>query len=125
MDPAFSRRGEPATEFERALLSGSDVSTPTTIRQLWQMLAQVVGADRLFTVLDEFGDTVVWVPSRSGLINQLWIEVRNREIRCRRELHGESLASLARHFGMSRAGVARVVSPPNGNGPATRGIRGK
>lgn len=125
MEPAFSRRGEPATPFERELLSSAPVGEPTNAQQLWLVIARRIGMDELMVMLDEFGDAHVWVPTRSRLVQNLWGDVRDAEICRLRDVHGMSLTSIAKRMQVSRTTVGRVVRARHGGGPQQRAIHGR
>lgn len=110
MEPAFSRPGEPPTVFEREMLSNIRFDHPTRVNQLWLMLAQRIGLGELMLILDELGDTDVWMPSRRGLMSSLWNEIRDKEI-LRLANAGASQSAIARHLKTSRRTVARVALP--------------
>lgn len=124
MDPAFSRPGEQPTAFEQQLLDAVDVSAPINAKQQWLAIAQRIGLSPLMAILDEFGDGNVWVPTRNGLMQTLWRDVRNREIE---RLSGEGLSqrAIAQRVKASRATVQRVAQLPHGIGPAECGKQPK
>lgn len=128
MDPAFSLPGEAPTQFERDLLAGVEVGTPTTGQQLWLLLAKRIGVDQLMAVLDEFGDTHVWVPSRGALLLSVWTPVRDREIARLQAQEGLSQRAIARRMGVSQRTVLRALQGGacrDGGASVTRGIRGR
>lgn len=121
MEPAFSRPGERPTDFEQQLVSAVQVERPRGAKQLWLMLAQRGGLEHLLAVLDEFGDDHVWVPTRSGLMQELWTQVRTEEIRRLSESTGMSFRAIARQLKVSHTTVQRAARVRHGKVPANRG----
>lgn len=121
MDPAFSRPGEPPTEFEVQLLGQVEPAPPRSAKELWLMLARLIGLAELMAVLDEFGDGQVWVPSRSGLMQELRTQVRDAEIRRLSGTSGMSFRAIARQLNVSHTTVQRAARSRYGRVPAEHG----
>lgn len=110
MEPAFSRRGEAATPFERDLIAQLDASTLRSEQELWIHLARRVGLDALLLIFDEMGGRKVWLPTRETFVQLGWDDIRRNEM-LRMRAAGKSLREVARTFGVSRTTVIRVTSP--------------
>ena len=121
MDPAFSRPGEQPTAFEEQLVAAVQVEQPRGAKQLWLMLAQRVGLEHLMAGLDEFGDDHVWVPTRSGLMQELWAQVRTEEIRRLTASTGLSFRAIARQLNVSHTTVQRAARVRHGKVPVGHG----
>lgn len=121
MDPAFSQPGEPPTAFEEQLLRGVEMDRPVTAKDLWLLIAQRIGLSSLVQVLDEFGESHVWVPSRSGLLRQLWGQVRDAEIHRLLDEPGASHRGIAAQLKVPRTTVQRVARSRHGGGPPGHG----
>jgi len=122
MEPAFSRAGESPTTFELHLVTSAQLGLPTQPKEQWIALAQRIGLASVMAVLDEFGDASVWVPSRSGLLQPLWAELREREV-ARLRAEGESISEIARKLGVHRRTVNRA--PLHGGAHPRREISAK
>lgn len=120
MDPAFSRPGEPPSAFERGLFDQAACDRPSNSQQLWMLIGRQIGLAALVAVLDEFGDTQVWVPSRSALMKALWGDLRDDEIR-RCLANGDTWSEISRRLSVSRTTIARAVPLTDGNGTARCG----
>lgn len=125
MDPAFSRPGEAPTPFERELLAAIPRSEPKCASELWLVVAQAIGLDALMRMLDEFGDAHVWIPSRHRMIQSLWVDQRDSEIRRLRHEQRLSLAVIAERLCVSRKTVLRVARRRHGSAPPKRGTQGR
>lgn len=123
MDPVFSRPGEAPTGFERQLLEGAHVARPVNTRELWLLIAQRAGLDTLLTVLDEFGDGSVWVPSRRTFFASIGRPALEQAVGSMIEL-GLSRREIARRLCMSPTQVHRIAirrgTSPHGTAPANR-----
>jgi hypothetical protein len=108
MDPAFSRRGEPATAFERELVQRCQPSRPETEQELWMELSRRIGLDELLLLFDMLGARKVWVPSRETFVRWAWVDLRDAEIR-RLRTEGRSLRSIAAAMGVDNRTVTRVL----------------
>lgn len=108
MEPAFSRRGEPATTFERELMQQRDIRGLLSEQELWLDLARRVGLDTLLLVFDEMGGRKTWIPTREKFVHLAWSETRNREIH---RLHDQrlSIGEISRRMGVDKRTVRRVV----------------
>jgi len=122
MEPAFSRAGEAPTAFELELIASAQLGLPTQAKEQWIALAQRIGLAAVMAVLDEFGDSSVWVPSRSGLLQPLWADMRSREV-ARLRSEGENISAIARKLGVHRRTVTRA--PVHGGAHPRRGISAK
>lgn len=109
MDPAFSRRGEAPTSFERELLANHGQHAPRTDDDLWMLLAQRIGLENLMAVLDEVGGIKLWVPTREQLVRRVWVDLRDREIRRLRQEHHLSTCEISARLGVNPRTVRRVV----------------
>ncbi|NMW25278.1 helix-turn-helix domain-containing protein [Rhodanobacter denitrificans] len=108
MDPAFSRRGEPATAFERNLVTHCGVTPARSEQELWLDLARRVDLDALFAILDEMGGRKAWVPTRETFVRLVWSAIRDSEIR-RLHAGGNSFRSIASQLGIAPRTVTRVM----------------
>lgn len=108
MDPAFSRRGESATPFERELMDQPDIRGLQSEQELWVDLAKRVGLDNLLLIFDEMGGRKVWIPTREKFVHLAWSEIRNREIH---RLHAQrlSIGEISRAMGVDKRTVRHVV----------------
>jgi hypothetical protein len=113
MDPAFSRRGEAPTAFERGLLDSVHVRDPETTQDLWLLVAQRAGLDALMLVLDEFGNGPVWVPTRRTFFNALCAPAVERMIVTMIDQH-VSRREIARRLNMSHTQVQRIAARHRG-----------
>lgn len=125
MDPAFSRPGEQPTAFEEQLLDSVQLAQPRSGKELWLLLAQRIGLADLMAVLDEFGDGQVWVPSRTGLMQELWVQTRYAEIQRLRAEEGLSCREVAERMKVSPATVIRAVRSQYGSETPARGKPGR
>ena len=108
MDPAFSRRGEPATAFERELVQRCQPSRPETEQELWMELSRRIDLDGLLLLFDLLGARKVWVPSRETFIRWAWVDQRNAEIH-RLRAQGRSLREIGSAVGVDQRTITRVL----------------
>lgn len=108
MDPAFSRRGEPATAFERQLVQCCQPSRPETEQELWMELSRRIGLDGLLLLFDLVGGRKVWIPSRETFVRWAWVDQRDAEIH-RLRAHGRSLREIGAAVGVDQRTVTRVL----------------
>jgi hypothetical protein len=108
MDPAFSRRGEPATPFERELLQHRGTPPAHSEQELWVELVQRVGLDALLHIFDDMGGRKVWIPTRETFIRLVWSDLRDAEIH---RLHAASMTinQIATRMGLNQRTVRHVV----------------
>lgn len=111
MDPAFSRRGESATAFERELLTHHAHHAPRTGDDLWFVLVKRIGIDALMGMLDEIGGLKVWVPTRQQLVRRVWLDLRDREILRLRTEKRMTTCEISAAMGVNPRTVRRVVHP--------------
>lgn len=104
----FSRRGERATEFERALVAVADADTCRGTSALFLELARRIGVDALLVVFDEVGGEKLHIPTREWFVGELWRKQRDAEI-LRRLAGGEAAQSVADDFGVHERTVQRVA----------------
>ena len=104
----FSRRGEPATEFERALVANADDGACREQVAMFLDLARRIGVDALLAVFDELGDLRVNVPSRATWFGVLWRQQRDAEI-FRRLANGDSTYEIANSLGLSVRTVQHIA----------------
>jgi len=109
MDPAFSRRGEHPTTFERELLANHATLAPRTDDDLWLMLGKRIGAESLLVVLDELGSLKLWVPTREQLVRRVWLAIRDREIQRLRDEQHLTTNEICLRLGVKPRTVRRVV----------------
>ena len=108
MDPAFSRRGEPATAFERELVHRYQPSRSETEQEVWMDLSRRIGLDELLLLFDMLGARKVWIPSRETFVRWVWVDLRDAEIR-RLRAEGHSLRNIAAAVGVENRTVTRVL----------------
>ncbi|HET6805311.1 MAG TPA: helix-turn-helix domain-containing protein, partial [Frateuria sp.] len=111
--------------FEEQLLASVQLDQPRCGKELWLVIAQRIGLADLMAVLDEFGDGQVWVPSRTGLMQELWVQTRYAEIQRLRHQEGLSCREVAERMKVSPATVIRAVRSQYGSETPSRGKPGR
>jgi hypothetical protein len=108
----FSRRGEPATEFEVQLLTHGAVDADNVWleigRQLVVDLGLVAGVAALLVVLDTLGTEKVHVPSRAAFFQRLYRPRREADILEMLEEDGASLATVSHAVRLSKSRVSQI-----------------
>jgi len=105
----FSTRGEPATEFERALVANCAMEFPESMSDIWVVIARRIGVDALVVILDEIGMEKIHVPSRTQFFLSLYRPHRNRLIR-EMAAAGMSHRQIAKQFGLTKFAVTWALS---------------
>ena len=108
MDPAFSRRGEPATAFERELVQRCQPTRPETEQEVWMELSRRIGLDGLLLLFDMLGGRKAWIPSRETFVRWAWVDQRDAEIHRLRAL-GRSLRDIGAAVGVDQRTITRVL----------------
>ena len=102
--PKFSRKGEPPTSDEIALIAAA-AADPTNH---WALLATRISIESLCIVLDELGGEKPHVPTREQFVRALWAPIRLQAMRALRpEL---SYREIGEMFHVDAAYVHRVLT---------------
>jgi hypothetical protein len=101
---AFSKTGDPCTDFERALLDKAKIPAPQNLREQWVSIGQRIGADNLVIVLDEFASTRPYVTPRRLFFADLYRPLRIDSVVFLRG-QGFSGAEIAKRLGISERTV--------------------
>lgn len=108
--PAFSDRGDAATDFERTLVDQYGDEDPRHVRQLWVLIARRIGVDACALVLDEIGGmSNLSAPTRRTFFAELYQRQRDEEIQ-RRLSAGESSSRVGRDMGLDGSTVRRIAA---------------
>lgn len=100
----FSKPGESCTDFETRLLENAIVDEPVSANDQLIYVAKRIGANAIATVLDEFGNSRPYLPSRENFFADIFRPTRIQlVIGYRRQ--GMDCAEIARTLGVSRRTV--------------------
>lgn len=109
----FSDRGDALTEFEVKLLSTAKSDSPwvCVAQRLFRELGATAGSAALAVILDELGGEKVYVTPRRSFFERLWGIERDALI-CVLAIRRDdwNFAEIARHLGVSREYVRKVVA---------------